>query len=1342
LNALPHSPFSDRESPKPVRAPGSIPRSKRWRRVLLWIGGGFTVLILLVIIGIFVLLHSSRFHAYLLQTAQVKATQALGNQVQFRDYAFRWSGVAPSIELYDIVVHGTAPYADPPLLQADVFRVQVTISSLWHRSWYVNDVRMERPVVRIFADNQGRTNLPKASSKEPNSKSNVDLFELGIRHLLLEGGEVYYNNQKSDLAADVHELAFHSDYGLLEKKYSGTLSYRDGHVQWQGANPLTHSLDATFSATSTQFTLESVVLKTQSSSVSLQATADNYSQPKVHATYQAVVNGSEFRHVLKNDSIPTGLVQLAGVLDYANDPEKPFLLTTNLRGNLRSAELTVTQNARTLKVRDIGAEYDLNGGDARVTGVRAKVLGGSLAATATIRDVTGSPRSNLSASLKNISAAEIQNLLGPEAKQQALMNGSINADAEANWGKTLDNLVAKANVNIAANLRPARGGNSTPLNGVVHARYEAAQQTLAVQQSYIKTPRTTISLEGTVSNHSALQVRLDSNELHELEELANAFREPGAAPFGLYGRASLTTTVSGSTSNPQIRGQLTSNDLRIRGTSWKLLRTQIAASPSGVHLDEGELVPASKGKITFQLGVDLKQWAFNDTNQFQARFVASDLKADELAKAAGMTTQVSGTLSADVEAHGTQIAPVGQGKIRLAHASVANEPIDEVNVGFQANGTTVKAQSQIKLAAGSVNADLQYEPKQKTYVASVSTDRIKLEQLETVKARNLQMVGVLRINATGRGTVDDPGLQAIIEVPQLNVRNLVINNLKLTTDVVNHIAKFDFGSDVLNTHAGGHGTIQLSGDYPADIAFDTQVIPLQPIFAMYVPAQADSLNGQTEIHATLHGPLKNKSQVEAHLVIPQLALNYKSTIQLNADGPIRADYTQGTLNVQHSVIRGTGTELTFQANVPSAKDAPVKILMQGTVDLQLAQLFDPDITSAGQVRFDIDSTGQRANPDIQGQIRIVNASFAQVGLPVGLRDGNGTLTLTRDRLNITEFKGQVGGGTVTARGGVLYRPTLRFDLGLKAQGVRALYAQSIRTTVDSDLALTGQYDNAILQGQVNVQQLSFTSNFDLMDLASQFGGGEATPPPTGGFTDNLRLEVGVATGGGINLSSRTLSVAGSADLHVRGTASQPVMIGRINLNDGELIFSGNRYLVQGGTIDFRNPARTEPVVDLAVNTTIQQYDIQMHFWGPVDHLHTNYSSDPSLPPSDVINLIAFGKTSEASAANPTPPGSLGAQSLVASQVSSQVTSRIGKLAGISQLSVDPVLGSGEQSPGARIAVQQHVTSKLFVTFATDVTATQQQAIKVEYQINRRASVSAVRDQNGGFSFETSFRKEW
>jgi translocation and assembly module TamB len=318
---------------------------------------------------------------------------------------------------------------------------------------------------------------------------------------------------------------------------------------------------------------------------------------------------------------------------------------------------------------------------------------------------------------------------------------------------------------------------------------------------------------------------------------------------------------------------------------------------------------------------------------------------------------------------------------------------------------------------------------------------------------------------------------------------------------------------------------------------------------------------------------------------------------------------------------------------------------------------------------------------------------------------------------------------------------LRFDLGLTGKGVRILYAQSVRTSVSPNLSLSGNFSNAILQGQIGVEELSFTENFDLMDLMNQFGG-EATPPPTEGFTQDLRLQVGITTPGGLSLTSRTLSIAGNANLQVHGTAAQPVLLGRVNLSSGDLIFSGNRYILQGGTIDFRNPARTEPVLDMAVNTTIDQYDIQMRFWGPADHLHTNYASDPPLPPADVVNLIAFGKTSEAAAANPTPSGTLGAESLVASQVSGQVTNRIEKLAGISQFSIDPVLGDGQQSAGARVAIQHRVTSKVFVTFSTDVTGTQRQLIKVEYRMNGRTSFDAVRDQNGGFSFQTSLRKQW
>jgi translocation and assembly module TamB len=225
--------------------------------------------------------------------------------------------------------------------------------------------------------------------------------------------------------------------------------------------------------------------------------------------------------------------------------------------------------------------------------------------------------------------------------------------------------------------------------------------------------------------------------------------------------------------------------------------------------------------------------------------------------------------------------------------------------------------------------------------------------------------------------------------------------------------------------------------------------------------------------------------------------------------------------------------------------------------------------------------------------------------------------------------------------------------------------------------------------------------------------------------------------------SRAVSINGAANLRVRGTAAQPVILGRVNLDGGDVILNGTRFVLAGGTIEFVNPSETQPVMNLALNTTIQQYDISMRFNGPIDQLRTNYSSDPSLPAADIINLLAFGKTTEASAMDQTPTNQA-AQSLVASQVSSQVTSRVSKVAGISQLSINPVLGGGtSQGPaGANITIQQRVTGNLFVTFSSNVASTQNQTIQGQYQISPRVSVSATRDQSGGFGFDTLINKKW
>ncbi|MGC2110116.1 MAG: translocation/assembly module TamB domain-containing protein, partial [Candidatus Korobacteraceae bacterium] len=696
----------------------------------------------------------------------------------------------------------------------------------------------------------------------------------------------------------------------------------------------------------------------------------------------------------------------------------------------------------------------------------------------------------------------------------------------------------------------------------------------------------------------------------------------------------------------------------------------------------------------------------------------------------------------------TQRNPIGQGHVDLKNASVEGEPIQVADARFQGTGDEVHANLNLKAAAGSAQGDVRYYPKQDGYDARFEATNVHLEQIQTLRARNMQVSGTMNLTASGRGTLQNPQGQASLTIPQLDVQQQQIRDIKFQGNVANHEAAFTLNSAISNTPLRAQGKVALTGDYYADATLDTPVIPLQPLLATYAPAQAANISGQTEIHASLRGPLKNKALLEAHLNVPTLAVSYRATattaaqpvqIRISAVGPIRADYTNGVLDLQPGEIKGTGTDLRFSGRMPLNNNAAATLSMNGTVDLGLAQMFDPDVTSSGQLQLNVKATGNR---EVGGEIRIVNASFATPDAPVGLSKGNGLLTLRGDRVDITNFTGQVGGGMVSASGGVLYRPAIQFYIGLKGNDMRLLYPDTVRTGLGMNLTMTGNMQDALLQGQVNINSLSFTPDFDLSSFLAQFNG-VATPPPTGGFADSLKLNIAVRSASELRAATPQLSIEGDANLHVIGTANNPVVVGRANISNGDLIFLGNRYVVQGGTIAFVNAVETRLIVNLQATTTIQQYNIAMRFQGPLDRLHTNYTSDPALPPADIIHLLAFGQTEEASNAQPSQSTAAGAEGVVASQVTGQITNRVQKVAGISQLSVDPVLQqNGNQSPGARITVQQRVTSKLFVTFATDITQTSNQEVQMEYHVNRKWSVSGVRDQNGGFGLDGRYHKDF
>jgi len=125
--------------------------------------GALGILVILLVVTAIFLARSPRVHAYLLRTGQEKATAVLNTPVQFQDFSFRLSGLNPSVDVYNVKVQGASSNT-PPLAQADRLHLEVTVASLLRRAWYVNDVRVEHPVVHVFVDSKGSTNLPPASA--------------------------------------------------------------------------------------------------------------------------------------------------------------------------------------------------------------------------------------------------------------------------------------------------------------------------------------------------------------------------------------------------------------------------------------------------------------------------------------------------------------------------------------------------------------------------------------------------------------------------------------------------------------------------------------------------------------------------------------------------------------------------------------------------------------------------------------------------------------------------------------------------------------------------------------------------------------------------------------------------------------------------------------------------------------------------------------------------------------------------------------------------------------------------------------------------------------------------
>jgi translocation and assembly module TamB len=182
---------------------------------------------------------------------------------------------------------------------------------------------------------------------------------------------------------------------------------------------------------------------------------------------------------------------------------------------------------------------------------------------------------------------------------------------------------------------------------------------------------------------------------------------------------------------------------------------------------------------------------------------------------------------------------------------------------------------------------------------------------------------------------------------------------------------------------------------------------------------------------------------------------------------------------------------------------------------------------------------------------------------------------------------------------------------------------------------------------------------------------------------------------------------------------------------------------------FTNPVQIEPVLDLQMTTRSRDYDITLIFHGTLDRLSATYRSDPPLPSSDIIALLALGHTRQDELQNaPNQPSIVaptGPQQLAAA-LNATMGSRVQRLFGFSRIKIDPI-GNPEEvttttqaDRGPTITVEQQVSNRITLTYINNLAQSQQQVIEVVLQINRSLSTDAIREQNGIIGFDVKLRQ--
>ena len=323
--------------------------------------------------------------------------------------------------------------------------------------------------------------------------------------------------------------------------------------------------------------------------------------------------------------------------------------------------------------------------------------------------------------------------------------------------------------------------------------------------------------------------------------------------------------------------------------------------------------------------------------------------------------------------------------------------------------------------------------------------------------------------------------------------------------------------------------------------------------------------------------------------------------------PTRLTIDHGRVQVADFVWGGAGSQLTLTGNVGLLDNPPrLDLNVKGGADLRMLRALLPEVATAGRADLNVRVGGTITEPELDGRMEIFDGEVRLQDPRIAATELAGTIVLSKDRLTIQDLEGNANGGTVALDGHVRHVNFQPVDgsISLTGRGIAIEFPKGLQSEADADLTLALTGTGPRLSGKVTVLRGSYRAPLSLTaEVLSAIRSLGSAPGTTGApsLIDTTQLNVSLVTTEDLIIDTNYGRFDLGADLQLLGTVAVPGLTGRAVIREGGQVFlGGNTYSVDSGFVDFANPSRIEPDLDITARTRVTSYDITLSVSGTPD----------------------------------------------------------------------------------------------------------------------------------------------